>query len=94
MHIGQIFQIQHIFQQTTQEDCGHHLFQFFHTSFSPVASTNVEFGPQNFPTFSFNPFATLVHNFKFVPSANPKLLNLNQDHPSKKPIFLVKSLKN
>ena len=60
------------------------------TSFSPVTSTNVGFGPQNFLTFSFNPFATLVQNFKFVPSASPKLLNLN--HPSKKVIFLVKSL--
>ena len=61
-------------------------------SFSPVTSTNVEFGPQNVLTFSFNPFATLVLSFKFVLSANPKLLNLNQDHPSKKAIFLVKSL--
>ena len=58
----------------------------------PATSTNVEFGPQNFLTFSFNPYATLVQNFKFVPSASPKLLNLNQDHPSKKAIFLVKSL--
>ena len=62
------------------------------TSFSPVTSTNVGIGPQNFRTFSFNPFATLVQNFKFVPSASPKLLNLNQDHPSKKAVFLVKSL--
>ena len=62
------------------------------TSFSPVTSTNVEFGPQNFLTFSFNTFSTLVQNFKFVPRASPKLLNLNQDHPSKKAIFLVKSL--
>ena len=62
------------------------------TSFSPVTSTNVGFGPQNFLTFSFNPFATLVQNFKFVPSVSPKLLNLNQDHPSKKTVFLVKSL--
>ena len=31
--------------------------------------------PQNFLTFSFNPTGV-----KFVPSANPKLLNLNQDH--------------
>ena len=53
------------------------------TSFSPVTSTNVGFGPQNFLTFSFNLFATLVQNFKFVPSASPKLL---------KAIFLVKSL--
>ena len=60
--------------------------------FSPVTSTNVGFGPKNFLTFSFNPFATLVQNFKFVPSASLKLLNLNQDHPSEKAIFLVKSL--
>ena len=62
------------------------------TSFSPVTSTNVRFGPPKFLTFSFNSFATLVQNFKFVPSASPKLLNMNQDHPSKKTIFLVKSL--
>ena len=54
--------------------------------------------PQNFLTFSFNPTGV-----KFVPSANPKLLNLNQDHhpqlppplPTTNPqkaIFLVKSL--
>ena len=64
------------------------------TSFSPVTSKNVGFGPQNLLTFSLNPFATLVQNVKFVPSASPKLLNLNQDHPSKKKIFLVKSLYN
>ena len=51
------------------------------TSFSPVTSANVGFGPQNFLAFSFNPFATLVQSFKFVRSASPKLLNLNQDHP-------------
>ena len=56
-------------------------------SFSPVTSTNVEFGPQNFLTFSFNSFAILVQNFKFLPSTSPKLLNLNQDHPSKKSDF-------
>ena len=63
------------------------------TRFAPVTSTNVGFGPQNILTFSFNPFATLVQNFKFVPTASPKLLNLNQDHPSKT-IFLVKSLQH
>ena len=62
------------------------------TSFSPVTSTNVGFGPQNILTFSFNPFATLVQNFKVVPSVSPKLLNLNQGYHSKKAIFLVKSL--
>ena len=30
------------------------------TSFSSVTSTNVGISPQNFPTFGFNPFATLV----------------------------------
>ena len=62
------------------------------TSFSLVTFTNVGYGPQNFLTFSFNLFATLVKNFKFVPTTNPKLLTLNQDHPSKNAIFLVKSL--
>ena len=62
------------------------------TSFSPVTSTNVGFSLQNFVTFNFNPVATLVKNVKFVPSASPELLNLNQDHPSKKAVFLVKSL--
>ena len=30
------------------------------TSFSPVTSTKVGISPQNFLTFSFNPFSTLV----------------------------------
>ena len=62
------------------------------TGFCAVTSTNVGFGLQNFQTFRLNPFATLVQNFKFVLSASPKLLNLNQDHLLKKAIFLVKSL--
>ena len=61
-------------------------------SFSPVTSTIVEISAKNSLTFSFNPFATLVENFKVMCSASPKLLNLNQDHPSKKVVFLVKSL--
>ena len=61
------------------------------TSFSFVTSTNIGISPQNFLNFRFNPFATPVWNFKFVPSASPKLLNLNQNHPSKKAIFLIKS---
>ena len=55
-------------------------------------STNARIILQNFLTFSFNPFGRLVQNFKFIPSAAPKFLNLNQDHPSKKGFFLVKSL--
>ena len=57
------------------------------TSFSPVTTKNVGLSPQNFLTFSFNPFATLLQSFKVIPSASPKLLNLNQDHPSKKWFF-------
>ena len=30
------------------------------SSFSPITSTNVGIRPQNFLTFSFNPFVTLV----------------------------------
>ena len=62
------------------------------TSFSPATSTNVGISPQNFLTFSFNPSPTLVQNFKFVLSAIPELLNLNQDHPSKNAFFLLKFL--
>ena len=54
-----------------------------------------EEGAKRLPTSfspSFNLFATLVQNFKAKPSASPKLFNLYQDHPSKKVVFLVKSL--
>ena len=46
---------------------------------------------ENLLTFSFNPFGRLVLHFKFIPSTSPKLLNLNEDHPSEKAVFLVKS---
>ena len=62
------------------------------TSFSPVTSTIVKISPLNYLTFIFNPFVILVQNFKAIPSASPKLLNLNKDHPSKKVFFLVKFL--
>ena len=62
-------------------------------SFSPVTSTDIEINPQNFLTFSFNSYATLAQNFKFVPSTSLKLLNLNQNHPSRKVTFLVTSSK-
>ena len=64
------------------------------TNFSPVTSTNVGISPQNFLTFSYNPFATIMLNFKAITSASPELLNFNQDHPSKKVLSLVKSLQN
>ena len=59
------------------------------TSFPPVTSRNVGINPQNFLTFSFNPFLILFNpkNFKAIPIASPKLLNLNQDHSSKKWLF-------
>ena len=56
-------------------------------SISPVISTNVGISPQNCLTFIFDAFATLVQNFTAVPGASPKLLNLNQDHPSQKQFF-------
>ena len=40
------------------------------TSFSPVTSTNVGISPWNFLTFTFNPFVTLVSNFKAIPSVS------------------------
>ena len=42
--------------------------------------------PQNYLTFSFNSFDTLVSNFKAIPSDNPKLLNLDRA-PLKKKLF-------
>ena len=39
---------------------------------------------QNFQTFSFNPFSTLLRNYNAIPSASPRLLSLNQDHLSKR----------
>ena len=55
--------------------------------FYPLTSTNVGTSPQNFVTFNFNPLATLMLNFKAVPNASTKLLNLNQEHPSKNWFF-------
>ena len=57
------------------------------TSFSPKISTNVGIIPKNFLTFSFNHFAKLLLNVKAIPSASPKLLNLKQEHTSKKWFF-------
>ena len=45
------------------------------TSFFHVTSTNIGITPKIFLACSFNPFATLVQNFKATPNANPKLLN-------------------
>ena len=55
------------------------------TSFSPVNSRNVGSSHKNFPTFSFD-------RFYAIPRDTPKLLNLNQSHPSKV-FFLVKPYK-
>ena len=54
-----------------------------HTSFSRGTSANVWVIPQNFLAFSFHAFATLLWNFKAIPSASLKLLNLNHKHRSK-----------
>ena len=44
-----------------------------------VTLTNVSISPKDFLTFSFSLFTTLVQNFNTIPSASPKLLNLNQE---------------
>ena len=61
-------------------------------SFSSETSGNVRISLKIFQTFSFNLLVTLVQHFKFIPSVSPKLLNLSEEHPSKKAIFPVKSL--
>ena len=53
------------------------------TSFFPATSTSVWISPQNVLTFSFNFFLSPVLNFKAIPSANPKLLNMTQAYPQK-----------
>ena len=45
------------------------------TGFSHITSPNVGNDPQNFLTFIFNPFATMLENVKTVPSITSKLLN-------------------
>ena len=54
----------------------------FHNSeggknFPPTSFTNIGMSAKNLLTFSFNPFVTLMRNFKAMPIAIPKLLNLN-----------------
>ena len=63
------------------------------TSFNPVTSTKIGISPQNFLTFSFNHFSTLVLNFKAMPSVSPKLFNLNQKPLSKNWFFWSNSYK-
>ena len=62
------------------------------TSFSSITSANVRISPQKVLTFGFKSFTTLVQNSKFVNSASPKLLNLNQDYLLKKAVSPIKSL--
>ena len=57
------------------------------TTFSHITSTNIGISSENFLTFSFSHFSTLALNFNLIPSASPKLLNLNQKHLSEKLLF-------
>ena len=57
------------------------------TGFPPVSSTNVEICLQNILTSCFNRFDALLENVEAIPSASPKFLNLNQEHPSKNCFF-------
>ena len=57
------------------------------TRFSPVTSQKVEISPNNFLTFIFKSFVTILKNFKAITSTSPELLNLNQDQLSLQKIF-------
>ena len=57
------------------------------TDFYPLTFPNVRVSPHNSLNFSSNLFATLLENFKAIPSASPKLSDLNQDHSSQKYFF-------
>ena len=52
-----------------------------------------QFSIKGFLTFNFNPFATLLQNFKAIPSVSSKLLNLNQKHPQKNCFFWLNPYK-
>ena len=60
----------------------HLIYQFLAETF-----TNVRTSTRNFHDFIFNSFATLISNFKTIPSASSKLLNLSQEQPLKKDFF-------
>ena len=64
----------------------------FPTSFFPCNFYKRMNEPQNFLALDFNPFSNLVQNVMTISPASRKLLNLKQDHPSKKVIFPVKLL--
>ena len=61
------------------------------TSFPYVTKGQISL--QNFMASSFNPFTTLLFDFKAMPRTNLKLLNSTQDHPSKKISVLSNSYK-
>ena len=56
----QIMSLEHCGSFTTIQDGEGGGKKFPPTSFSPVTSINVGISPQNFLTFSLNPFSTLV----------------------------------
>ena len=58
-----------------------------YNNFSLLTSTSLGISPKIFMSFRSNPFATLVQNFKAIPSVSPKLSNMNQDKPQKKWFF-------
>ena len=65
----------------------------YHLKF-PATFPRVGTCPANFKNFSFNTFSTLLSNYKVISTTIPKLLNLNQDHSSKKSVFMVRLLYN
>ena len=50
-------------------------------SFSPVASTKVGISLRNILTFNFDNSATLLRNFKVIPSPVPNYLTLTKSTP-------------
>ena len=76
-----------LYMQKKDEKCPPPPYQF-----SPVTSLNVRISPQNFLTFAFHSFATLLLDFKAIRSTSSNFLGLNLDHPSKKLVFVIKSL--
>ena len=69
------------------------LYQFFHFNFHKRRNYPQNYLQLKVITFSYNPFTILVQHFKAIPSAGPKLLNLNLNQTSKT-IFRSNSYKS
>ena len=59
----------------------------FKRFFSHVTSTNEGNSHQKFLTFSFNAYATMVSNFKVIPSPSPQIIEPETRPPFKKVLY-------